>query len=423
MYPRPLLVVLLIVSAVAAPAAAQKYTPRKITFIGAASSPAELLAAAGLKPGDPVDRPAMQAAAQKLIDTGLYSDVRFAFDGVELRYMLKLAGNTEPVSYVNFPWWNNEALTAAVAAKVPLFHGSVPPESGMQHQVVAALTQLVAEKGVRATITAVPATDLATGEAMSVQFHIDAPPVQIGSVTFAGASSAWRDSLTAIQKAAAGQDYDDATEATLATALRAIYHRQGYLDEQMSDFVRGEPQIADGKVMVPVTATITEGPQYRLTALRLSGDVLMSPADFAKVSRLHPGDVVNEDLLRQTLAAVAMPYKSHGYLRANIQSEPALDNAAHTISYTISVQPGPVFHMGQLSLVNLSEEQKAEVLKYWPLHTGDVYDATVAVTFLLNNKRTLHSLDGWSGSWKAYEHEDTHVVDLVVTFHPGGPLE
>jgi hypothetical protein len=32
------------------------------------------------------------------------------------------------------------------------------------------------------------------------------------------------------------------------------------------------------------------------------------------------------------------------------------------------------------------------------------------------------SLDGYSASYKQFEHEDTHVVDLVVTFHQGGPL-
>ena len=327
----------------------------------------------------------------------------------------------EPVSYANFPWWDDAALNAAVAAKVPLFHGSVPPESGMQQQVAAALTALLAEKGVQATVTALPAKDAAMKDA-GVQFHIDAPPVQIGTVSFAGVSSAWTDPVAAIGKAAAGQDFDPATETTLETALRAIYHRQGYLDVALMNFAHGEPQLANDKVMVPVSATVVEGAQYRLAGLHLSGDVLTKPEEFAKTAKPHPGDVVNEDLLRGTLATIAGPYRAHGYLRARIDATPTKDVANHTVDYAITVEPGPVFHMGELSLVNLNDAQKAQVLQYWPLKPGDVYDAVLVAQFLVKYKNQLHSLDGWSASYRQYEHEDTHVVDLTVTFKQGGPL-
>ena len=65
-------------------ARAQKYVPKKIVFSGTTASQAELLAVSGLKPGDTLGQAEIQAAAQKLIDTGLFTDVRFAFDGVEL---------------------------------------------------------------------------------------------------------------------------------------------------------------------------------------------------------------------------------------------------------------------------------------------------------------------------------------------------
>jgi outer membrane protein assembly factor BamA len=408
-------------AALSVSASAQKYTPRKITFSGTTANQAELLAVSGLKLGDSLDQTAIQAAAQKLIDTGLFSDVRFSFDGIDLNYALKPAPEMEPVTYANFPWWDEQALNAAVAAKVPLFHGPVPPESAMQQQVAAALTALLAEKGVQATVTALPAKDETMKDA-GVQFHIDAPPVEIGVVNFASVSSAWTDPVAAIGKAATGQDFDPATEATLETALRAIYHRQGYLDVGLTNFAHGAPQLADDKVMVPVSATVVEGAQYKLSGLHLSGDVLMTPADFAKSAKIHPGDIANEDLLRGTLATIAGPYRAHGYLRAKIDATPTKDPANHTVDYAINVEPGPVFHMGALSLVNLNDAQRAQVLQYWPLKQGDVYDAVLVPQFLLKYKNQLHSLDGWSAGYKQYEHEDTHVVDLVVTFKPGGAL-
>ena len=407
---------------------AQKFAVDKITFLGfPAASDAELLAASGLKAGVPVDQTEIQAAAQKLSDTGLFASVNFAFDGNELKFTLNPAEGAEPVLFANFPWWDTKTLTAAVAARVPLFHGKVIPESGQQQQIAAALTALVAEKGVQAKISAQPRND-ASGKKLGVEFQIESPPVQIAEVKFAGAGGSFAEPVEAIAKAAAGQEFNEATEATLQTALRAVYHRDGYLDFAMKSFAHREPQVAGGKVEMPLSATIVQGAQYRVGSFTLSGDVLMTPEEFAKRAKLHAGDVANEELLRATMAEIAAPYKARGYLRASIEATPTFDRTAHfdragdTVNYVITVVPGPVYHMGKLTLAGLDDERKAMVLKYWPMKEGDAYDATIAPGFLNRNRSNLRALDGWSASYKQYENEDTHVVDLTITFRESGPL-
>lgn len=402
---------------------AQKYTPKKITFAGYSDgSTADLLAASGLKPGMAVGKPEMDAAAQALSNTGLFSDVRFTFDGSELSFTLKSADGLMPVSYENFPWWDAKTLTSALETKVPLFHGSVVPESGLQTQVAAALTALVAEKGVQATVMGVPKVDPRTGQSVGVQFHIDSPAVEIGEVKFAGLAPEWVEPIGAIQKAATGQAFNEVVQATLETAMRNVYHRQGYLDVAMTGYAAGTPEVVGGKVAVPISATIEQGAQYRLASLRLSGDVLMTPEEFTKRAKIHAGDVANEDLLRQTLSLVSTPYRAKGYIRATIRAIPAFNRTQHTVDYDIAVVPGDQYHMGKLEIAGLSDDKTALVLQNWALHAGDVYDATYAPGFLNKNAKTLHVLDGWSASYKQYEHEDTHIVDLVIAFKSGGPL-
>jgi outer membrane protein assembly factor BamA len=409
------------------PLGAQKLDVQKITFTGyPAASDTELMTAAGLHAGVPLGQDEIQTAAQKLSDTGLFANVQFAFDGDELKFTLQPADGAVPALFVNFPWWDNKTLTTAVAAKVPLFHGNVIPESGMQQEITSALTALVAEKGVQPTITSQPHSD--TGKVVGVDFQITSPAIVVSEVRFTGTSAGLADPVNAVAKAAVGQGFNHATEATLRTALRAVYHRLGYLDFAMTKYAHGEPQIAGGSIGVPVSATIVEGPQYRVAALTLSGDELMTQEEFAKRAKLHVGDVANEDLLRATIAEIAAPYKAHGYLRASIEATPTFDRTAHfdrpgnSVNYTINVVPGPVFHMGKLTLVNLDDEKKALVLKYWTMHEGDVYDATYTTGFLARNKSNLHELDGWSAAYKQVENDDTHVVDLTITFRQGGPL-
>ena len=405
-----------------ASATAQKYVPKKITFSGTTLSQSDLLAVSGLKPGASLGQADIQAGAQRLIDTGMFSDVHFSFDGIALNYALKPADGMQPVSYANFPWWDAKALTAAVAAKVPLFHGEIPPESPMQQEVAAALTELLAEKGVTATVTGVLRAPAGAEKTGAIVYHIDTPPVEVGSVHLSGVSTDWAEPVLAIQSAAVGQNFDGATEATLTTALRAIYRRQGYLEMAMTGYSHGAPEVTDGKVMVPVSAVVAEGPQFRVRGMHFAGDSVVTAEEFNKTSRLHLADIANEDLLHATLAAMSAEYRSHGYLRAQLDANPKLDAMTRTVDYTIAVQPGPVFTMGTLGLVNVNDLQRAEILKAWPLKEGGVYDPLEVAQFLQKYKNQLHSLDGWSASYKEYDHEDSHVVDLVVTFHPGGPL-
>ncbi|HTV16282.1 MAG TPA: hypothetical protein VME68_16290, partial [Acidobacteriaceae bacterium] len=296
------LFLLLAAAALALPACAQ-IVAKKVTFTGVPQTQADLLAYSGLAPGKPLSHADIDAAAQKLMDTGLFGNIQYKYDGVELLFTMTPTDGALPVQFENFPWWDDAALTAALETKVPLFRGTLPTEGGLQQSVINTLTAMLAQKGVAATITAVPSNDVA-GKTVGIAFHIDAPLVQVGTVTLSGASADFAEPVAAIEKAAAGQNFEGATESTLATALKAVYHRQGYLEESMSGFAHAAPQAAGDKVIVPVSATISEGPQYKVASITLAGTTpFMSQDDFAKAAKLHAGDIANEDLLRATLAS------------------------------------------------------------------------------------------------------------------------
>src|SRR6202012_328176 len=108
---------------------AQSYSPKEIRFEGAkAYAPADLLATAGLKQGAAVSVKEIEAAMQRLADTGLFSDPRYAVNSQALTLTLTPIDpkQTLPVRYVNFVWWQPGELTSLVHARVPLFHGTVP---------------------------------------------------------------------------------------------------------------------------------------------------------------------------------------------------------------------------------------------------------------------------------------------------------
>ena len=179
----------------AASVSAQEYQPRSIQFKGAPDySDQELLAAAQLKPGISLSVDAMKDHARILLDTGVFSNITFQFTGVDLRYQLTPSANLLPIRLTNLPLDAGKDLDAKIHDRVPLYHGKVPPDSGLMEQVRAALEQILAQilaaQGVTATVQAVATAGAAPGADGAVNFSIASPPVVVGEIHFDSKSPA-----------------------------------------------------------------------------------------------------------------------------------------------------------------------------------------------------------------------------------------
>ena len=398
---------------------AQTYAVEKIAFSGSTLSQGELLAFTGLRPGE-VTREAMQAAADRLTGSGLFTTAKFEFDGTTLTFDLDPSPGVVAVQYDNFPWWTDKALNEVMAAKVPLFHGALYPGGAMREQVTAALVSLLATKEVRgATISTAPVGD-ADGNQVAIRYHIDTPSVVIGAFHVYGYSGVWTQPVEAVEKAAFRQKFDGSVREKLADQVHAAYGKLGFIDMQMSEPIVGAPSVVNGEVVVPVSATITsEGGQYHVAGIHVQGDSLMSQEQLDKGAKLHAGDVADPDQWKQIQEMVKAVHRTHGYLKAKVDAKATLDRASHTVDYTITVEPGAEYRMGKLTLVNLDEKQKAELMPYWLMHTGDVFNPDLMGQSLSNyhaqRSRDLQSIrTGFTARWSA--DETTHTVDVVLTF-------
>ena len=195
---------------------AQTFQPKTITFTGApALSQAEQLAASGLTLGKAVSAADIQAATQRLADTGAFAEVRFAYDPQSITFTVKPSEAMMPARYVNFPWWTDAELTGAIAARVPLFHGSVPLSGAMEGNVAHAIEGLLVEKHVTAAIEANPETDEKNGEIAAIAFRMTEPQVVVGALSFSGDTSGWAPALAEVTKAQTGKEYAETTSAAL----------------------------------------------------------------------------------------------------------------------------------------------------------------------------------------------------------------
>src|SRR5207244_7674375 len=112
---------------------------------------AQVVAITGLVPGAQIGRDDLQAAADKLVQSGLFAKVSYNFQtklaSVLVTYHVEESPRI-PVFFDNIPWLTDSALGDAIRGKLPFFDGTLPEAGAAVDQAVDAVKELLASRGV-----------------------------------------------------------------------------------------------------------------------------------------------------------------------------------------------------------------------------------------------------------------------------------
>jgi outer membrane protein insertion porin family len=408
-------------------ALAQQYTVKNIAFDGTMPySQAALEAASGLKPGDTISKTDLQAASQRLIDTGAFSDLGATLDGplrgITVVFHVKPQDPARilTVSFQNIVWYQPAELIAEIQKQVPLFNGTVPEAGNLQDAIAAALKQLLTAKGVAAGSISVETIAPSPSQPLRLlEFRVDKPEVRIHSLAITGMRPAFAPAGDKISKALMGRRYNEGlSPASLSNTLLTVYKNSGFQAAAITTLTRAIASSTPVTTDVDVTAAIQEGEVYRLSHLDWPGSPMMSPEAFVADAEIKPGDIASQKQILKSLARLEAAYRNKGYMDVVVTAAPELDTAAHTVAFKVGVIPGDAYKLHAVSTVNLNDAQKANFEKAWKLAPGDTYDEGYVTSFLKNNT-ALRALDGLSASFKTVADPDAHTVDLILTFTRG----
>jgi outer membrane protein assembly factor BamA len=400
-----------------------QYTVKRITFTGTTPyADSDLEATSGLHAGLAFTSNDLQAAAQRLVDTGAFDDVQVAlagpFKAISVNFTLKAADPDHilKASFANLIWWQPEELQTALHAKLPLYNGTVPESGNQQDATQAALQQLLTEKGITATLinTIIEPTP---GQPQRVlEFKVVSPEVRLHSAKISGASPTFAPALDKIASQANGSLYNEGiTGKSLTQQILNIYRNVGNLDAALADLHRTPQSSSASRIDVDLTASIQEGHPFRISQVQFAGTPIMSAADFTHSLKLHPEDIASRKALLESLKPLSEAYRNQGYLDATIDPQPTLDTATQHVSYAVSVIPRGQYHMRSITPLNLSPAQRKDFDRGWKLQSGDLYNEAYVTNFLTNNT-ALITLNGCSATFKTIADPDTHLVDVTMTF-------
>jgi outer membrane protein assembly factor BamA len=394
--------------------AAQNYHLVRVVVTGSSRySPEDLVRATGLTVNSRVTMEDLQQGAGRLGNSGAFSSVQFQYkpvsgprDSVEADFQVKDADKFFPVVFENFVWSSDAELQQALHESVPLFAGSLPTSGTLADDVKAALCRIQAAKGLPAEVSYILFAEI--GQPISVyKFRVENANLKIRDFRFTGAGHLPPELLAQSVAAARGGDYlRSETEKMLSLSVLPLYRERGYLQAALSD---ARPTLEDSAVVV--TASVTEGQQYRLAGFTWSGNTLVPSDQLAKHITLKPGEVVNAEKLDNDLAQARKLFLKFGREASTITPRPVF--AADTVNYTFEVKEGELYHMGRLEISGFDADTTRKLTEKWKLATGAPYDNTYLVQFLV---QTLSLANGRQGDWVIVEQpDDAHrTVDVRI---------
>ncbi|MGA1982814.1 MAG: POTRA domain-containing protein [Acidobacteriaceae bacterium] len=401
------------------------YTAAKIVFNNPGPyTQAQLEAVAGMHAGIKFKADDLGAAAQRLVDSGFFSDVGATLSGdvnkANVLFDIKPIDHAQMlrVGFENFVWLSHAEIEIALQARAPLFLDSLPESSPLEDVFDAALTDALAAKGIPARVTHETVEPTMLRPERVIEFRIAAPAIHVANVKLEGVAPDLAPLLQKSVNAAAKAAYNEglAGETTEDRVLAPLLDA-GYIHASLSGATLA-PTFSGDAASVVLSATLNPGDIYRISSIAFAGTPLLSAESFAASAKLHPGDIASRALLLQTLAPLDAAYRRQGYMDVIVEATPAADPATRQVAYTVTVKPGEQYRIHEVTANNLDPAARADFDRGFLMKAGELYNPEYVSGFLKNNF-ALQALLGYSATYKAYADPNTHTVDLVLTFIHG----
>lgn len=385
-------IVFFVFTTVAALAAAQGgRVIARIEFEGLQQTPSnEALATSGLKPGQPFKVEDVDAAAQRLLDSGIFKQIgyRTRTDGNKVTITFKVEEATSgdsPVIFDNFIWFTEEQLMDAVRREVPSFAGRAPNAGKTPEAITRALQQLLAEQKIAGKVEYLASQNL-SGRMLGHVFSVTGIKMPICTIHFPGAKNVSEEKLSVTAKEMSNADYSsELVRGFAGMKLYALYREVGQLRAKFATPVgKPDPKCKDG---VEVTIPVEEGLIYSWGQTDWSGMNALTGDQLSGILDVKQGDVANGLKFDKGVMAVMKAYGRQGYLNVRVQPTPEFDDSAQKVSYKIEIREGPQYRMGSLLFKGLSEREARALRDAWRLRRGEVFDQGYIDEFFKKDSR------------------------------------
>jgi len=119
--------------------------------------------------------------------------------------------------------------------------------------------------------------------------------------------------------------------------LRSFYLDRGYLNFNITST---QVSITPDKKDIYITINLSEGKQYKIREVTLSGDLVVKPEVLFPLVQINPDDIFSRKRVTEAVDRISAKLGDQGYAFANVNTVPDLDDEKQEVSLAFFVDPG-----------------------------------------------------------------------------------
>ncbi len=308
--------------------------------------------------GDRIDQGRIQEAVRAIYGTGFFRDVEIRWDSGNLIIVV-----SERPSIASFSITGNKDIKTEdlqePLARIGLKQGRIFNQSVLD-EVEQSLTDQYFSRGkyaakVTAAVEGLPDNKVAI--AITIKEGDRARIRQInlvGNSSFSDEDILERFELKTPTWLSFIKQDDRYSREALSGDLETL--RSWYMDRGFADFNIESTQVAisPDKRDIFVTINLLEGDRYRISDVRLAGDLVLTERQLNPFIVVKPGQSYSQQLITQSADLIRLRLSEEGYAFATVDPVPELDREAKTAAITLYVEPKSRVYVRRVNFIGTS---------------------------------------------------------------------
>ena len=156
--------------------------------------------------------------------------------------------------------------------------------------------------------------------------------------------------------------------------LRTFYLNRGYLDFSIET---NQVSISADKKDIFITIGVNEGAQYKLSSVKLTGDLTVPENELRALVKVAPGEIFSREKITETTKLITDRLGNDGYAFANVNAVPEVDKDKKEVAFTIFVDPGKRAYVRRVNIGGNTKTRDEVIRREVRQMEGAWYDAAL----------------------------------------------
>ncbi len=332
--------------------------------------------------GQPLSRKKISRDIKSIYATGYFRDVKVeglpSEGGIKLIYAVK---EKPTIAGVNI-YGNKQIKLQDIRKQVSITPGSVA-DTVLINDNALKIKYYYESEGFSLT-QVVPVVRILSGNRADLTYVIkEGPKIKIRKIRFIGNKALTSSEIKKVMKSKQRWFFSFLTKSgyykkddLLADSdrIRDLYYDRGYIQAVVSP---PQTTLSRDKKWATITYRITEGNQFRISAISIKGNKVISTGVLAHLLKSEVGKPVSRKLVQEDVVDLTEQYSEHGYALAVVNPELVPDLAKKTVSITFQIDEGALYRVGRIEISGNQKTRDWVIRREILLNEGDIFNSAL----------------------------------------------